>query len=291
MSLPVKAFKAGHAAARFVPARVAIWIGKLFGLAAWLIAPAKRNVAIRSMARVIGQDPDTPDKRCEELARQMFVFYGRYWAELIWLRPNRLKSVFDKVTIEGLFHIREALERRKGVILVLPHMGNFEIFGQLAATEDKQLVAVAERLDDRELTEWFSNHRLSLGIEVYLADGSPNLAMKLLRVLAKNGTVALLCDRKVSGAGTLSEVELFGERTEIPSGFWLLAKHSGAAVIPCAARHAPGAGHLAKVGAPIELDLEDEQNSAQIVANQLETFIRQDPSQWHLLTPNWPSDR
>lgn len=291
MSLAAKAFKAGHVAAFFLPGRVAIWVGQLFGMVAWLIAPAKRRVATRTMARVIGQNPDNPDKRSKKLAREMFVFYGRYWAELIWLRPKHLKSLFDSVTIEGISHIKQARERRKGVILLLPHMGNFEIFGHVAKAEEVQLVAIAERLEDRELTEWFCDHRLSLGVEVYLADGSPNLALKLLRVLARNGIVALLCDRKVSGAGTLTEVEFFGERTEIPSGFWMLAKHSGATVIPCAAQHTPAGGHLAKVGAPIELDPDDEQSSAQIVSKHLENHIQQAPSQWHLLTPNWPSDQ
>ena len=290
MSMVAKAFKLGHAAAGLVPCRVAIAVGQAFGAVAWLVAPVKRRVAIRTMARVIGCDPNTPNAKCKTLAREMFIYYGRYWAEFIWLRPSRQKAVMDSLTIEGFENLRQARKQGKGVILLLPHMGNVEIFGPIAAQEQGRLVAVAERLGDAELTEWFYQHRTKLGVEILLADGTPNLMMNLLRALAANGAVALLCDRKVNGAGTLSEVELFGERTEIPSGFLLLAKHSRAPVLPCAARHTKGKGHAYQIGAPLELDLDDDEGSAQIVANHLEEFIRQAPSQWHVLTPNWPSD-
>jgi KDO2-lipid IV(A) lauroyltransferase len=36
---------------------------------------------------------------------------------------------------------------------------------------------------------------------------------------------------------------------------------------------------------------EDTARVTQLLADELEVLIRRAPSQWHLLQPNWPSDR
>ncbi len=281
--------KIGHAACRILPWPAVRWIGHFGGWIAWQLAPRKRKVALRTMARVTNGAPEKIDNRCRFLARELFAYYGRYWAELLWLRAPRLDTVVKNISVEGLENIGEALRHQNGVILLLPHMGNWEVFGPVVAAEGARLVAVAENLADRELTDWFCAHRSSLGIDVVVADDSLALGRSLLEALSQNAVVALLNDRKVTGAGV--QVNFFGEVTEIPSGFAALTKRTGAAVIPCVVTYDRENGHHAKIAAPLELDTEDVQSCVQKVVGEFEAFIQESPSQWHILTPNWPSDR
>ncbi|HLM29151.1 MAG TPA: hypothetical protein VK360_04445, partial [Acidimicrobiales bacterium] len=57
-----------------------------------------------------------------------------------------------------------------------------------------------------------------------------------------------------------------------------------------------GDGHHAVVRPPIPVDRqgsfrEDVTRVTQAIADELEALIRRAPEQWHLLQPNWPSDR
>jgi phosphatidylinositol dimannoside acyltransferase len=53
----------------------------------------------------------------------------------------------------------------------------------------------------------------------------------------------------------------------------------------------------ASVGEPLDLTpsgagfKQDVATATQELARRFEDLIRQAPEQWHLLTPNWPSDR
>jgi KDO2-lipid IV(A) lauroyltransferase len=69
-----------------------------------------------------------------------------------------------------------------------------------------------------------------------------------------------------------------------------LALRTGAVLFPVAS-YFTAEGHLVTVEPPIELDGLGLEEGTQRLAEALERLIRRDPGQWHLLQPNWPSDR
>src|SRR5262249_46389177 len=104
-------------------------------------------------------------------------------------------------------------------------------------------------------------------------------------------------DRDLTGDGV--EVDFFGERTTLPGGPALLALRSGAPILPLATYFDPGLDHHATVqppldttrrGAPYSLR-DDVARITQDLAHECEDLIGRAPQQWHLLQPNWPSDR
>jgi phosphatidylinositol dimannoside acyltransferase len=117
---------------------------------------------------------------------------------------------------------------------------------------------------------------------------------ELEAVLARGGAVALLCDRDLNGRGVA--VDFFGERTTLPAGPVTLAHRTGATLLPAAAYFEPGGGHRVVVANPIAVDggrrrAEVVAEGTQAVASAVEKLISAAPEQWHLLQPNWPSDR
>ncbi len=257
-------------------------------LLSW-IAPKRRALLRRHLTRVVG-----PDGATDRMARKMFMSYGRYWAETFWLRPRRRAEVVATATIDGVEHVFEARDAGKGIVLALPHLGNWEIAGAKAHAIGIPVLAVAESLSNKRITDWFVGVRNQMGIDVVLTGEKGRVTTELLRRLKAGGTIALLSDRDLTGRGV--EVEFFGERTTIPAGPVAMAERTGAALLPVGCSFDHGPGHAFVVRPPLEIpDLPTREEriaaGSQLLADQLASIIRERPEQWHLFQPNWPSDR
>jgi KDO2-lipid IV(A) lauroyltransferase len=257
-------------------------------LVSW-IAPRKRALLKRHLTRAVG-----PHGATDAMARRMFMSYGRYWAETFWLRPRRRTSVVATAHIEGIEHIHEARASGRGIVLALPHLGNWEIAGAKAEAIGIPVLAVAESLSNRRITEWFVGVRNQMGIDVVLTGEKGRVTTELMRRLKAGGTIALLSDRDLSGRGVA--VDFFGERTTMPAGPVAMADRAGAVLLPVGCFFDEGPGHAFVVRPPLTIPEGDTREArvaagSQLLAAELEAIIRMHPEQWHLFQPNWPSDR
>jgi KDO2-lipid IV(A) lauroyltransferase len=92
-------------------------------------------------------------------------------------------------------------------------------------------------------------------------------------------------------------VRFFGEETTMPAGPIAMAVRTGAIVLPVGIYYdRRGPGHLFDVRPPLEIPAEGEPEDriaagTQQLAEVFEELIGRRPEQWHLILPNWPSDR
>ena len=277
------AYRAGSTAAQLVPAALATPIARALGRGAAPLLRDQRHMASRHQQRVTGRDG----------VSGVFDSYGRYWLEMMRL-PSEVRSgtVAANCTIEGFEHIEAGLERGNGVILALPHLGGWEWGGAAMALRGHRLLAVVEHIEPPELLAWFAEQRAAIGIDVVTL--GPDVGTSVLRALRDNRIVCLLSDRDIAGDGV--EVEFFGERTTLPGGPATLALRTGAPLVPCAVYFRGVRDHLGVVRPPLGVERlgrlrEDIARITQALAYELEALIRAAPEQWHLLQPNWPSDR
>lgn len=276
------AYRAGSTAAQLVPGSVATPIARAIGRAASPLLPAQRRMAARHQHRAGSTGVDG-----------VFDSYGRYWLEMFRLPAEvRAGRIAEHCTIDGFEHIEAGLALGKGVILALPHLGGWEWGGAWMAARGHRLVAVVEKIEPPELLAWFAEQRAAIGIDVVTL--GPDVSGTVLRALRDNRIVCLLSDRDIAGDGV--DVEFFGERTTLPGGPATLALRTGATLVPAAVYFRPGRDHLGVVRPPVPVERlgrlrEDIARITQALAYELEALIRAAPEQWHLLQPNWPSDR
>ncbi len=264
-----------------LPARTARKLGEWGGLVWYLLGGTRKRMVRRHMRRVSGVGD-------EGQVRKVFRSYGRYWAETFWVRPRRLGVLEKGLRIEGLEHLSAAAENGRGAVIVLPHMGNWEAASLAGRQAGIEVVAVAEKLSNPYITSWFTSLRMAFGIRVILNQrGVMRAAEEAIRA---GGAVCLLSDRDLSGRGI--RTEFFGEETTLPAGPIVLAFRTGAPLIPAVCYFTPGGHHLV-LGAPLVLAGGPDRLSegTRTYATWLEEGIRRAPEQWHLLQPNWPSDR
>jgi len=226
---------------------------------------------------------------------EAFASYGRYWLELFRL-PVDVRdpaSVQARFETEGFEHVEAGLAAGKGVVLALPHLGGFDFAaGWFVGRVGRPASVVVEAVEPPELFDWFVRVRREAGMEV-IALG-PDAGRAVARTLRDNSVVCLLSDRDITGDGV--EVEFFGETTTLPAGPATLALRTGAPLIPMAVYFRPQGSHLATIGPPIPTEREgrlrdDVARITQVLAHRFEDYIRAEPTQWHVMQPNWPSDR
>jgi len=246
-------------------------------------------MASRHMNRVLGTDTDL-----RQAAREVFANYGRYWAEIFWIRSHGLKEVDRHITVDGIEQLRKARDAGRGMILAFPHLGNWDMAGPVALREQIPLTAVVQAPRQRRAREYVVELQQKLGIEVVFAEESGISTSALVKRLRAGGAVALLSDRDPTGTGV--PVQFFDEETTLPAGPATLAQLTGAPIFPMAVYFQPGCGHRTVVYPPLEPattgSLEQRLRiRTQRLAHALEAMVREAPTQWHLLRPNWPSDR
>jgi KDO2-lipid IV(A) lauroyltransferase len=245
----------------------------------------------RHLHRACG--PNLDGRRADEEVDRVFASYARYWAESLRLPALSFDEVEAAMTWEGLGHIDDADAAGRGCILALPHLGGWEWAGKWLIGLGFPMTVVVEDLEPPELSDWFVSFRRRLGMQVVrLGSGA---ASTVMRALAANRVVCLLCDRNVGDSPGV-EVAFFGERTQLPGGPATLALRTGAALLPTAVYFDGRHGHRAVIRPPIDTSrragLRDNVvRVTQCLASELESLIRREPTQWHLLQPNWPSDR
>ena len=276
-----------------LPHRAVSRVGAAVGRLGWMLAKDRRSLVERHLARVLQHRDGTVPSDLGPHSKRMFASYGRYWAEVFWVRARRKDEVVASCRVVDEHRIHEAKATGRGIVLALPHMGNWEAAGAKAEAIGIPVLAVAEGLSNAKIVDWFRQVRSALGIDTVIT-GEGSVTAALMRRLNEGGTIALVADRDVSGRGV--EVELFGEKTTMPAGPIALADRSGAVLLPVACYFDGPAGHRFEIQAPLEIpDVASREDrvaaGTQAFAKVVEELVSKAPHDWHLFVPNWPSDR
>lgn len=239
----------------------------------------------RNLTRVVGAENVT-----RELVRDAMRSYARYWHEAFRLpRIAGDEELLARYTegVSGREYLDAGLAKGNGVILVLPHTGNWDFAGLWLVENYSQFTTVAERLKPEALFDAFVEYRESLGFEVLaLTGGEAPPYGRLKEVLEEGGIVCLLGERDMSGRGV--PVMFFGEETTFPVGPAKLAMETGAELLVVHSWFTDTGWGL-KADPPLEVTTLEE--TTQRIADRFEANIAAYPQDWHMLQPLWPADR
>lgn len=270
---------------------VAEWVFRGLAMASHATMQGRRSVVASNLRRI--HHGELTGAELERATKAAFASYSRYWLESFRLPGTPPAELDARLSYEGFEHLEEALARGQGAIMALPHVGGWDFGGAwFASVGGYPTMVVAEPVRPPELFDWFSRLRRAMGLEIVAL--GPDAGGAVLRWLRAGGVLGLLCDRDILGGGV--EVDLFGERTTMPSGPATLALRTGAALLPTAVYFEGRRHHHGVVRPPIHVDPEGRfrhrvASVSQALADEFEVLIGRAPEQWHVFQPNWPSDR
>ncbi|MBB5954250.1 KDO2-lipid IV(A) lauroyltransferase [Saccharothrix tamanrassetensis] len=281
-------FAAGWRVVRLLPEK---WAVALFDRGAdWASRRAGGGVQqLRAnLRRVV---PRAGEAELDELVRLSVRSYARYWREAFRLPSMDLKAVYESCdrSFSGVENLEAALAAGNGVVLALPHCGNWDMAGVWLVEKLGTFTTVAERLRPESLYRRFIAFRESLGFEVVpLTGGDRNPAVVLAERLRANQPICLLADRDLTAGGV--PVTFFGERTMMPAGPAHLAATTGAALLPVGLWFTED-GWVVRIHPPIRVSGTGGVPAAtQSIADVFAADIAAHPTDWHMFQQLWLAD-
>lgn len=241
----------------------------------------------KNLSRVLGVAPaEVPD----ELIRDSFRSYARYWREAFRLPSMDHDSIAEEMdrTVEGVEHIEAGLALGRGVIISLPHSGNWDMGGTWLARRFGSFATVAERLQPESLYLRFLEYRKSLGFTIipHTGGATPPFAA-LEEFLSGGGIVCLMGERDLRSTGV--PVTFFGETTRMPAGPARLAELTGAPLLAADVWYPDEHSMRVRIHPPIDVSA-GVAAATQAMADRFAEGIARNPQDWHLLQPLWLDD-
>ena len=226
--------------------------------------------------------PDASNSELEELVQLGLQSGMRYWCDTFrisdWDKDKILKGV-RCINDNFLF---EPVASKRGVIVAVPHAGNWDHAGAVFSVRGLKVISVAEHLKPDRLFRRFLKHRESIGLRILDLDAG---VMGDLRSFLNQGElVALVADRDLSKSGI--DVNFFGARARMPAGPAILALETGADLVTVFVSFSQE-GLVIDCAPPIKVDKNAERKAeiarvTQVMANRFEDAIRADPTSWHM---------
>ena len=243
----------------------------------------------RNLRQVVG--PAMPEADLDALVRAGLRSYARYWMEAFRLPSQTREQFLNDFRVVQFDELKAVLGEGNGVILALPHTGNWDAAAAHMVSQGFRLVTVAERLKPEAVFEQFVAYREKLGMEVLPLTGGQRAPLDVLAEKAQQGyAVALLADRDLSARGI--EVRFFGGRTRMPAGPALLALRTSAPLYAVDLSFTPD--QCIAFLRRIELPAPDEgaldarvQIVTQRLADAFAAGIAEHPQDWHMLQKLW----
>ncbi|EFC80280.1 phosphatidylinositol mannoside acyltransferase [Parafrankia sp. EUN1f] len=272
------AYVLGWRLVRLLPEALAAWLFRRAADLAWRRGGRGTTRLRANLARVVPAGTDL-----DALTRSALRSYARYWMEVFRLQDMSTASIVGRMRVLDEARLRRAHATGRGMILALPHMGNWEQAGAWLVATGVPFTTVAERLRPEPLFDRFVRFRAALGMEVVpLTGGEQPPAELLTERLRAGGALCLLADRDLSEAGV--EVTFFGAPATMPPGPAALALRTGATLLPVTLWFDDD-GWSARIHPEVEHT--DVQTMTQVLADEFAAGIAAHPADWHMLQRIW----
>ncbi len=281
--LIARAYFFGWSVVRLLPEKSAKSLFSKIGL--WMFRKNGKSVSrLRSnLSRVF---PTMDSKELEVLVRNGVLSYMRYWMETFRSPDWSTERILSTVTVTNEHLLMDPIKDKSGVVVSLPHAGNWDHAGSYFCSRGAELVTVAEVLKPKELFEKFLEYRQAIGMEVLPLDSR---AFPTLLQRARDGKlIALVADRDLSSSGI--DVDFFGGVARMPAGPAIVAIRTGLPLVTAFVSYTESGIHVDLNEIPI-LSGEDETQrvraTVQLCADSFAAGIRKHPHDWHMMQRIW----
>jgi lauroyl/myristoyl acyltransferase len=279
-------WRLGMGAVRFLPGLVLRQICLVIAEGYYRLHRARREVVNQNLLPVVEDDRAKATKAAHALFQQFAVKMIELWR---FEGGMAVGSWFTAGIDWGI--LEEASRRGKGVLLVTPHLGNWELGGALLAERGFPLLVLTQAEPGQGLTEMRQAARSRRGIETLVIGSDGFEFVEIIKRLQNGASVALLVDRPPAAKAVT--VELFGRPFRASAAAAELARASGCAILGVTVVR-KAEGYAAKILPEFRYDraaLGSREARRQLTQQIITAFgpeIRQHPDQWFHFVPVWP---
>lgn len=206
----------------------------------------------------------------------------RYWCDTFRISDWSRERINSTVTTNHEEFLLTPVREKRGVIVALPHAGNWDHAGAYFCALGVRVNTVAEHLKPEKLFRKFLEFREHIGMQVLDIDAG--VLDELTALLKEGELVALVADRDLSKSGI--DVDFFQSTARMPAGPALLAFQTGADLITAYVGFREGGINITFTP-PVAIDRSADKKQevarvTQVLAQRFEDAIAADPKSWHM---------
>lgn len=268
------------------------WCGKIgqgFGFLTFRLLKARRLLTMENIrqAREKGFLPtDTDDY---QLAKKVWKTLGMIGSESLFYYTRPPEQLKDTVRWDGEENLKRVLAKQKGVILVMAHIGNWELLGIILSASGYHLTPIVKTQSNKLLDKILQQQRQSVGMKTISQAG---FLRPVVEALKRNEIVPFLIDQSAGRLGV--PVQFLGRTASIPRGAAEFALKTGTPVVFAYLVRESVNRHLLVISEELKLNkTEDYQrdlaDNTVLFTNLVQETVRRYPSQWLWMHKLWPS--
>jgi len=270
------------------PIQISYFSGKILGSLAYLVLLRHRRIALDSLSVAF---PNYSGQAKRKIAKSFFIFMAQGGFELLYYLKN-IEKINRAVEIEGKDDLDEALAKKKGVILVTAHCGNFPLLSLRLAAGGYPVNLVARPMRDKYAEAHFHKLRTDAGVKSIPVYPRRACVSGIINALGNNEIIIILMDQNFGTGGVW--VDFFGKLAATPTGPIVLSLRTKAALIPSYIYRVKKHKHSIQIFSQKDLIFGKDKNET-ILLNAaeftkiIESWIKKYPDQWSWIHRRWKS--
>ncbi len=230
--------------------------------------------------------PELSSTELEALVLSGLESYLRYWCDTFRIHRWSQARIASTVSLNNDHLLRQPMIDGRGVVIALPHSGNWDHAGAYFCQQGIPLVTVAEILKPEKLFKKFLIYREKMGFEVLGLDS--RAFVTLIKRARERRLIALVADRDLSDSGI--EVNFFGHTAKMPAGPAVLAIREGLPLVVAHVTYSQNGIHIDFTQVDLPIDGDEESRIKETVQRSADIFakgIAKKPEDWHMLQRIW----
>ncbi len=262
----------------------ALAVGRAMG---WVYGSVVRYHRSEALAALRRSFPERSEAEVRAIVKRMYANLGMNLAELCRLDKVTDEHLRDFIRWEGEEHLRGALARGKGALVLTAHVGNWDLICAASPKFGIPLTIITKDIKNKALNDFWMKIRQRFGLRFVPAHRSYRAC---LHALKDNGVVGFVLDQNMIRTEGVF-VDFFGRPACTTPGLAYLSAQSGAPVVPGFMVREEGGRHRVTFLPPIEPPPDREPATVQRFTQQytkiIEDKIRQHPDQWIWIHRRW----
>ncbi len=261
--------------AKALPVEVSTWIARRVGDLSYLILNKRRRIALENVTKAFGNT--ITESRKKQIVRAAFESAALSMTELFIVTKIK-KEAEKRFKLFNIHCLEEAFSKKKGVVLVISHLGSWEYLSFLPYLTGQPWSVIVKDIRNPYIDRVYNTMRRKMTVVPIPKTSSVRTILTEL----KNGRgVAILIDQWAGDEGIW--VDFFNQGTSTTSIPARLAEKTGCALVPAyCLRKSPGNYEIhAELAVEWDRNIPDwEMVLTQKLNAVLEKQIRQYPEQW-----------
>ena len=269
-----------------LPHRVALALAWGPARLGFLLSGSFRARTLRRLRQALGPEPtDQQLRRIAWLAFRNLAFTA---VEGMPLPGVTAAWVARHINLDPVREAQADLAQGRGVIVVVPHMGNWELAGIALHSQGLRLMVLARRQKNPLMDAWINRIRVSTGVEAI--ENRSRAIREIPGKLAAGQVLALLPDVRAKGGGV--PVRFLGVETTVPAGAARYARAAGVPIIVAEVLRRGWVQHQWHITGRVESDpaLDEQADRRQImqyVMDRLGESVRAHPENYFWFNKRW----